>query len=376
MPTAVAVTGSDLVLPSPDRHTPGAVPLGAATGAPLAESLAELHALLEQHGWLIVLHSTATDPETIRRVRTARAALEADRVTLVGLDLPPLGLALVALQLRQLSVCDFTPGVLASAARLLAHYVHAGAVLGSLARLDRVPVPLGSHARSRLPGTQYAVLAHPEPRLVKAVPGAELPGPDFATRLYLAHGDRPSTWLGETLARTWQVQSVTEVPLPKDSAAWWGTGKLTEFAAGIPDISVLYQLVSSVRRERCRWCGLEFLGDRCGFCGAPLAPPALRAPVGPRELGREPGREAARGLSRETAREPGRETPRDPVRDLPAARRAAAALPHAGPRPESGLPGPPGELGPVAPSGTAPRSAPPPGTAPPDRPDSSHPPYR
>ncbi|NED79944.1 hypothetical protein G3I76_07515, partial [Streptomyces sp. SID11233] len=145
------MTGSDLVLPSPDRHTPGAVPLGAATGAPLAESLAELHALLEQHGWLIVLHSTATDPEAIRRVRTARAALEADRVTLVGLDLPPLGLALVALQLRQLSVCDFTPGVLASAARLLAHYVHAGAVLGSLARLDRVPVPLGSHARSRLP---------------------------------------------------------------------------------------------------------------------------------------------------------------------------------------------------------------------------------
>ena len=70
------------------------------------------------------------------------------------------------------------------------------------------------------------------------------------------------------------------VPLPEESVRWWGTGKLVEFAAGLSDVSVLYQLVSSVRRETCHWCGLELIGDRCGFCAAPLRepePPPVRA---------------------------------------------------------------------------------------------------
>jgi hypothetical protein len=72
------------------------------------------------------------------------------------------------------------------------------------------------------------------------------------------------------------VQGVREVPLPAESPGWWGTGKLIEFAAALPDISVLYQLVASVRREECRWCGLELIGDRCGFCSSPSTPPENR----------------------------------------------------------------------------------------------------
>ncbi|GAA3047711.1 hypothetical protein GCM10020000_29840 [Streptomyces olivoverticillatus] len=49
-----------------------------------------------------------------------------------------------------------------------------------------------------------------------------------------------------------------------------GHPRAVEFAAAIPDPSVLYQLVASVRREECRWCGLELIGDRCGFCSAPV----------------------------------------------------------------------------------------------------------
>lgn len=59
-------------------------------------------------------------------------------------------------------------------------------------------------------------------------------------------------------------------PLPEASPGWWGTGKVVEFAAYLPDLPVLYQLVSSVRRETCHWCAMELIGDRCGFCGAPL----------------------------------------------------------------------------------------------------------
>ncbi|MFJ9593238.1 hypothetical protein ACIRS3_10805 [Streptomyces virginiae] len=321
MPTAIAVTSADLVLPAPDRHTPGAALLHPPEQHDLEAALAGTGALLERHGHVVALVPPWLPRPTVQRLHTVRAILETDRIALLDIDLPPLGTALLARQLRQLSVCDFSPGVIASAARLLSHYIFAGALLGSVAKLDRVRVPvgLGAHARSWSPSAQFAVLAHPTPHLAKlgsagggrgrggggggrggggahgshagshaASHGsqagshgaaADLPaGPDFATHLTFARGQLASDWVAAELAPAWQVQGVLENPLPAASPAWWGTPKLVEFAAGIPDLSVLYQLVASVRREQCRWCGLELIGDRCGFCAAPLtAPPPPEA---------------------------------------------------------------------------------------------------
>ncbi|MFF1637391.1 hypothetical protein ACFVXA_07120 [Streptomyces sp. NPDC058246] len=269
MPTAIAVTSPDLVLPPHDRQTPPAVVQPLDT---LESSLTGMHALIEQHGYVISLYPTSAEGTVTQRLHTVRSVLESDRIALLGIDLPPLGLALLAQQLRQLSVCDFSPGVLASSARLLAHYIYAGALLGSVSRLDRVPVSLKSHAKSWVPGAQFAVLANPRVQLVR-VGQEELPGPEFGTRLLVAAGQHPSDWVTGTLAPGWRVQGVAAVPLPEESARWWGTPRLVEFAAGLYDVSVLYQLVSSVRREECHWCGLELIGDRCGFCAAPLPPP-------------------------------------------------------------------------------------------------------
>ncbi|MFC6983828.1 hypothetical protein [Streptomyces cirratus] len=292
MPTAIAVTSADLVLPAPDRHTPGAAVLRPPGQLGLEGALAETTALLEAHGHLVVVVPSWLPAATVRRLHTVRAILETDRMALVGADLPPLGVALLVRQLRQLSVCEFSPGVLASAARLLSHYIYAGALLGSVAKLDRVPVGLKAHARSWSPGAQFAVLAHPTPHLARLAPvassgahaggGAVLPpGPGFVTHLTFARGQLASDWVAAELAPAWQVAGVMENPLPADSAAWWATAKLVEFAAAIPDPSVLYQLVASVRREECRWCGMELIGDRCGFCSAPLtAPPPAPPPVG------------------------------------------------------------------------------------------------
>lgn len=267
VPTAIAVTSPDLVLPSNDRQTP---PAAVQPQETLEGSLTGMHALIEQHGYVIALYSTSTaGAATTRRLHTVRSVLESDRIALLGLDLPPLGLALLAQQLRQLSVCDFSPGVLASSARLLAHYIYAGALLGSVTKLDRIPVTLKSHAKSWVPGAQFAVLANPRPQLVR-VGQEQLSGPEFGTRLLVATGQLAPDWITGTLAPHWQVQGVAHVPLPAESAAWWGTGKLVEFAAGLYDVSVLYQLVSSVRRDECHWCGLELIGDRCAFCAAPL----------------------------------------------------------------------------------------------------------
>ncbi|MFI5616563.1 hypothetical protein [Streptomyces sp. NPDC051567] len=288
MPTAIAVTSADLVLPAPDRHTPGAALLHPPDRLDLAGALTETSALLERHGHLVAVVPPWLPPATVQRLHTVRAILETDRIALLDIDLPPLATALLVRQLRQLSVCDFSPGIIASAARLLCHYLHAGALLGSVARLDRVPVGLKAHARSWSPGAQFAVLAHPAPHLARLgtsgahAGGALPPGPAYATELTFARGRLTSDWVAATLAPAWKAQGVMEHPLPGASPTWWATPKLVEFAAGIPDLSVLYQLVASVRREECRWCGLELIGDRCGFCSAPLTAPATGPATAPR----------------------------------------------------------------------------------------------
>ncbi|WP_233521570.1 hypothetical protein [Streptomyces triticagri] len=287
MPTAIAVTSPDLVLPATDQQTPPAAILQAGKGSEeqsLEQSLAEMHILLEQHGYVVALCPASLPATAVHRLHTVRSVLESDRIALLHLDLPPLGIAMLALQLRQLSICDFSPGVLASAARLLSHYIYAGAVLGSVAKLDRVPVSLKAHAKSWVPGSQFAVLANPQPQLVKlgggAAQGAMLQGPEFGTQLLVAKGQLQTEWVTKNLAPAWQVQGVGEAHLPAESSRWWATPKLTEFAAAIPDISILYQLVSSVRREECHWCGLELIGDRCGFCSSPLLPPENQTGAG------------------------------------------------------------------------------------------------
>jgi hypothetical protein len=272
VPTAIAVTGADLVLPPTDQQTPTAVPLQAPGDQPLDAALAEMQVLQEQFGYVVVLYPSSLDVTFVRRLHTVRSILESDRIALIESDLPPLGLAVLVRQLRQLSVCDFTAGVVAASARLLAHYIYAGALLNSVTRLDRVPVSLKSHAKSWVPGSQFGVVASPQPQLVKIGPEAQLKGPEYATQLTVARGQLQSDWVTATLAPSWRVQGVHEAGLPAESARWWGTGKLVEFVAHLTDISVIHQLVSSVRRERCHWCSMELIGDRCCFCAAPLPP--------------------------------------------------------------------------------------------------------
>ncbi|MGX1880950.1 hypothetical protein [Streptomyces sp. NPDC055287] len=288
MPTAIAVTSADLVLPPTDQQTPTAALLQAPDAQPLEAALVDMNVMLERYGYVVAVYPASIPAAHERRLHTIRSMLETDRLALLKLDLPPLGIAVLVRQLRQLSICDFSAGVVASAARLLSHYIYAGALLNSVTKLDRVPVSLKSHAKSWMPGTQFGVLANPNPQLIKISnsgtgpvdgSGAGLAGPGFATQLLVGKGTLVSEWVTGTLAPAWQVSGVRETGLPADSPRWWGTAKMIEFAAFLPDISVLYQLVASVRREKCNWCGVELIGDRCGFCSAPLTPPENQSRV-------------------------------------------------------------------------------------------------
>ncbi|MFI6035236.1 hypothetical protein ACIBBD_13915 [Streptomyces sp. NPDC051315] len=279
MPTAIAVTGAELALPPQDERTVPAAVLDGLDRRPLDQAVADVQTLVEQHGYLIVLYSRAVPPAVEHRLHTIRSLLESDRIALFRPDLPPLALAVLARQLRQLASCDLSPGVLASASRLLIHYLHTGALLASVARLDRIPVGLKSHARSWVPGSQFGVLAHPQPQLVKVSAETVLPGPEFGTWMLVAPGRLPADWVTGTLAPAWKVQGLRETELPAESADWWGTGKLVEFCAYLPDLSVLYQLVTSVRQTVCHWCGVDVIGDRCVFCSA--TPPPAHETTGP-----------------------------------------------------------------------------------------------
>ncbi|MFJ4869188.1 hypothetical protein [Streptomyces sp. NPDC088757] len=272
MPTAIAVTSADLVLPPTDPGTPRATVLPPPEGRPLDASVADVQQLLTRYGHVVVVCPTSVPAAVEHRLHAVRSLLESDRIALVRTDLPPLGAAVLVRQLCLLAGYDFSPGVLASAARLLAHYIYAGAVLGSVSRLDRVPVGLGSHLKSWLPGAHFAVLAAPTPQIVRVGHGeGTLAGPEFATELLLARGQLQTDWPTATLVPRWRIPGpVQEAALPAASPGWWGTGKLVEFAAYLPDPSVLHQLVASVRRETCHWCGMDLIGDRCGFCAAPL----------------------------------------------------------------------------------------------------------
>ncbi|WP_245790534.1 hypothetical protein [Streptomyces monashensis] len=269
-----------MALPAQDERTVPAVVLSGIDQKPLEQAVVELHALIEQYGYLVVVCSRATPATVMQRLHTLRSLLESDRVAFLRPGLPPLGIAVLARQLRQLASCDLSPGILASAGRLLTHYLHAGAVLGSVARLDRVPVGLKAHARSWVPGSQFAVLAHPEPQLVRIAPGAALKGPEFSTWMLVAKGRLESEWVGG-LGGQWSVHGLREVPLPAESRDWWGTGRVIEFCGHLADLSVLYQLVTSVRQTSCHWCGLDVIGDLCVFCSA--TPPA-HEPAAPRAL--------------------------------------------------------------------------------------------
>ncbi|MFE0252024.1 hypothetical protein [Streptomyces sp. NPDC059010] len=266
-----------MALPAQDERTVPAVVLGDLGQESLDLSLADLQTLIDQHGHVVVVCSQAAPRAVVQRLRTVRSLLESDRIALFSPELPPLGLAVLARQLRQLASCDLSPGVLASAGRLLTHYIHAGALLGSVAKLDRIPVDLKSHAKSWVPGSQFGVLAHPAPQLVRMVPGAMLAGPEFGTSMLVAKGQLQSDWVTGTLAPSWRAQGLREAALPAESATWWGTSKLIEFCAYLPDLSVLYQLVTSVRQNSCHWCGIDVIGDRCVFCSA--TPPAHEQPA-------------------------------------------------------------------------------------------------
>ncbi|GAA3136843.1 hypothetical protein GCM10017687_61710 [Streptomyces echinatus] len=62
------MTSADMALPAQDERTMPAVVLTGLDRKPLDEALTEIHALTEQHGYLVVVCSQATPDPVVRRL--------------------------------------------------------------------------------------------------------------------------------------------------------------------------------------------------------------------------------------------------------------------------------------------------------------------
>ena len=275
MPTAIAVTSADLVLPP---HRPADAHRRRAQSPddqPLDAALADMQRLLEQHGYvdrpLSRLHPGAPRPAAAhrplrpgerphraararpaaaraRRARTAVAAAVASATSARACSPPPPG-------------CSPTTSTPAPCS------APSPSSTGSRSASSRTPSP-----GCRAPSSPYSPT--PRPQLVKVGARTSLAGPEFATQLLVAPGAScQSDWVtGDPRARLAGPGRAARPPLPAESAALVGHRQAHRVRRRLPDVSVLYQLVSSVRREECHWCGLELIGDRCGFCSAPRSP--------------------------------------------------------------------------------------------------------
>ncbi|CAM5723373.1 putative protein OS=Streptomyces tendae OX=1932 GN=GUR47_15720 PE=4 SV=1 [Streptomyces tendae] len=70
VPTAIAVTGADMALPPQDERTLPAVVLRDVDTRPLEQVLAELQAVVEEHGHVVVVCSQAVPASVLRRLHT------------------------------------------------------------------------------------------------------------------------------------------------------------------------------------------------------------------------------------------------------------------------------------------------------------------
>ncbi|CAM5282006.1 putative protein OS=Streptomyces fumanus OX=67302 GN=GCM10018772_41660 PE=4 SV=1 [Streptomyces fumanus] len=138
-----------------------------------------------------------------------------------------------------------------------------------------------------MPGSRFAVLAHPEPRLVRLGPDTTLPGPEFGTWMLVAKGQMPADWVTATLAPAERpgLRSTRRPPTRR----WWALQ--AHRVPRLPARPVGALPVGDLRTPGPLplVLGIDATGHRCVFCSA-TPPDSGERPRHARELpeGRRP----------------------------------------------------------------------------------------
>jgi hypothetical protein len=235
------------------------------------EIVARLQEALRSARRVALLHPDWMSKDGLRRLETARAALDTHRIALVPTDLPPLaGGVLAALAGALLPYAD-QPGRLLGALPLASSELVVISWLRTVSSLRRPSPSMAQHARSLVAGRGFVVGLQPEEFVHRVDPKRpELPIARVERTMELVvadHGgdiDLMTDVVNPALGRL----RLGQVDGSSRAEEWWGTRRLVEAVAYPTEMASLAErTAATVVLHACGWCGVGSPFDACPFCG-------------------------------------------------------------------------------------------------------------
>jgi hypothetical protein len=268
----VCVVGLDLDLAalSPGQAEVLIAPAGADDDA-LPELVRALESALERAARAIVVLPGWLEDEALRRLQTAVALLDTDRVAVHRSALPPLGASITAALAAALASKVAGAGPLAGALPAIERELIVGAWAGSVSGLKHPEPSMAQHARSALPGAAFAVRVQPDPcvRTLGRDGAAPFERPDRPIELVVAAGKGADVdWVIDVAVPALGDPPVSEVEQAPGAPGWWGTAKVAELVGYPADLARLADRTVPADLVACRWCAEPVAAGRpCPFCG-------------------------------------------------------------------------------------------------------------
>jgi hypothetical protein len=248
---------------------------------------------VEAGGHVIAIVPQWLGGEGLLRLQMVQSALDDERLTIHETPLPPLAGAVLASLASAVAPHLPSTGVLVSLLPELEAELHVFTWLGSVSGLS-VPAPsLGQHIASLAPGSAFGVSSYPEPSVARlgrdgAGPGVPLPQIARPSRLAVSDHGGNRAWIDAVNLALGGLEVRQVEPTP-NGPKWWGTGKLVESVAYPVDVAALgAELANAAGPWTCRWCRELIARSPCPLCGHRGRPPRRRAAAAPPAEGGRP----------------------------------------------------------------------------------------
>jgi hypothetical protein len=270
-PTGIAIVSVGFELPGLfDGQTAVTVVRDVPDDDAVAGLVDVLAAALGRARHVIVVHAEWLHPDVLRRLHTARIALDTDSVALVGCDLPPLAGGVLAATGAALATRVRSAGALAAALPAVGRELVVLAWLRSVSGLRRPSPSMAQHAASLVPGRGFGVQLQPEPFVRKLNPAKEAPIALVPETMELVIADRDGDvdWVTVVVNPALGRLRLSEINPPEHGPTWWATSRLTEIVAHPADLDALARRATdTLTLRRCGWCDARVAQSPCPFCG-------------------------------------------------------------------------------------------------------------
>ena len=226
---------------------------------------------LESCGNVVAVIPAWDSEPALRRLETAKAAIDATGLAVYATELPPLAGAVLTSLAGAVAGHAESAGMLYAGLPALERELLIYTWMGSVAGLSNPSPSLMQHVVSLWPPTAFGVSLQPEPLIKRLTPkDRSMPFPTSYRPMSLAvsaHGSGDAEWVREVVAPGLGNPPVKDVEPAHGSSRWWGTSRLVEAVAYPIDVPVVARrMVQGLSRSLCKWCGELIGSDRCPFC--------------------------------------------------------------------------------------------------------------